>query len=179
MAQPNQARPACLTCLEPAAGPAQPATRASKPQPSPPKTGFRPAQPATRPSKAQPSASRTASEHRTSTGELVRSQAFSRIRTFPTLDFGVPDPSLKLGWAEAGNAKRLQLSVEHLNLLAAKPRAKALRLRGNQFHATPTGAKIWLHVACRCSNVLRAACARQAGSQRPYGNGVPATQPGK
>ena len=38
-----------------------------------------------------------------------RSQAFSRIRTFPTLDFGVPDPSLKLGWAEAGNAKRLQL----------------------------------------------------------------------
>ena len=51
MAQPNQARPACLTCLEPASG----------------------------------------------------------IRTFPTLDFGVPDPSLKLGWAEAGNAKRLQL----------------------------------------------------------------------
>ena len=39
----------------------------------------------------------------------MRSQAFSRIRTFPTLDFGVPDPSLKLGWAEAGNAKRLQL----------------------------------------------------------------------
>ena len=52
MAQPNQARPACLTCLEPASG----------------------------------------------------------IRTFPTLDFGVPDPSLKLGWAEAGNAKRLQLT---------------------------------------------------------------------
>ena len=39
----------------------------------------------------------------------MRSQAFSTIRTFPTLDFGVPDPSLKLGWAEAGNAKRLQL----------------------------------------------------------------------
>ena len=54
MAQPNQARPACLTCLEPASG----------------------------------------------------------IRTFPTLDFGVPDPSLKLGWAEAGNAKRLQLPSE-------------------------------------------------------------------
>ena len=55
--------------------------------------------------------SRTASEHRTSTGELIRSQAFSRIRTFPTVDFGVPDPSLKLGWAEAGNAKRLQLAA--------------------------------------------------------------------
>ena len=29
-----------------------------------------------------------------------------------TLDFGAPDPSLKLGWAEAGNAKRLQVSSD-------------------------------------------------------------------
>ena len=70
MAQPNQARPACLTCLEPASG----------------------------------------------------------IRTFPTLDFGVPDPSLKLGWAEAGNAKRLQLSsLQHM-------RAHANRQTGTQSH---------------------------------------------
>ena len=34
--------------------------------------------------------------------------AASGIRTFPTLDFSVPDPSR----AEAGNAKRLQLTDE-------------------------------------------------------------------
>ena len=56
----------------------------------------------------------------------MRSQAFSRIRTFPTLDFGVPDPSLKLGWAEAGNAKRLQLHDRRGNLaMLARTRHKS------------------------------------------------------